>query len=296
MNNDEPPVVGDYVSVQYNQYGDSLIESIEPRKTLFVRPNRSGHAEGFVKNLKTEVLVSNFDYVFIVSSLNQNFNENRIARYISITLEANAVPVVILSKADLCADVESYVQKIKALSDKVMVHAVSSKTGYGLDALKTYLQPNVTIALLGSSGVGKSTLLNTISGTELMAVNAIRDEDGKGRHTTTHRELFTLPCGTTIIDTPGLREIGLSNIDEGINDTFSDITDLFTECKFRNCTHRSEPGCAVTQALADGTLSEERWDLYQKLHEENEWGKEKMRAIRLQTREMKQNNPKHQRW
>ena len=296
MNNSDPPVVGDYVLLQYNEYGDSLIESIAPRKTMFVRPNRSGHAEGFVKNLMKEVLVANFDYVFIVSSLNQNFNENRIARYISITLEANAMPVVILSKADLCDEVESYIQRIKALSNKVAVHAVSSKTGYGLEELKQYLKPEITIALLGSSGVGKSTLLNTISGAELMTVNAIRDDDGKGRHTTTHRELFTLSCGTTIIDTPGLREIGLSDVDEGIDDAFSDVTGLFTECRFRNCTHRSEPGCAVLQALSDGTLSKARWNLYQKLHEENEWGKEKSRAIRLRTREMKQNDPKHQRW
>lgn len=290
------PIVGDYVMTKSNPFGEDVIESVEPRKTVFSRPNRSGHAEGYVKNLLQEDIVANFDYVFIVSSLNQNFNQNRIARYISLTLKAGAKPVVLLTKADLCSDSESYVQIVKEISEKVDVHAISSFTGYGIKNLSQYLLNDKTIVFLGSSGVGKSTLLNTIANQNLMKVNTIRDSDGKGRHTTTHRELFLLPCGTTIIDTPGLRELGMSDVEDGINDTFSDITDLFSECKFRNCTHTTEPGCAIQTAIANGTLDEERWNLYRNLQCESDWGKEKMKEIRMFTRNLKKNSIKHSKW
>ena len=297
QHNDEPPVVGDYVKYRPNPYGDSMIDGFLPRKTVFLRPDRGGHGEGYVKNLKTEALVSNFDYVFIISSLNQNFNENRIARYIAITNDSGAKPVVILTKADLCdsMEVELKVQIIHALSDTAEVYAVSSITGEGIDALGKFLTCGTTIALIGSSGVGKSTLLNAISGQNLMKTSEIREEDGKGRHTTTHRELFTLPCGAKIIDTPGLREIGLNDVEDGIDETFSDITQLFNKCKFRNCSHTVEPGCAVLKALEDGNLDEERWNLYKGLQEENTWGKEKMIAIAKSNKNLMKFNPKHQR-
>lgn len=295
-NNEEIPVVGDYVKYIPNPYGESFIEEILPRKTQFVRSDRGGHGDGYVKNLKTETLASNFDYVFIISSLNQNFNENRIARYVSITNETGAVPVVILTKADLCneSDVQMNVEIIQAISESAQVFAISSYSGYGLENLQQFMKPDVTIALIGSSGVGKSTLLNTLSGQELMKTSEIREGDDKGRHTTTHRELFTLPCGTKIMDTPGLREIGLSDVEEGINETFSDITELFDNCKFRNCSHTNEPGCAVLAALEDGTLNPERWEMYKNLQEENTWGKEKMMAIAKFSRDLKKYNPKHQ--
>lgn len=297
QHNNEPPVVGDYVTYRHNPYGDSMIEGILPRKTVFLRPDRGGHGEGYVKNLKTEALVSNFDYVFIISSLNQNFNENRIARYIAITNDSGAKPVVILTKADLCdsMEVELKTQIIYALSDTVEVFAVSSLTGEGIDALEKFLICGNTIALIGSSGVGKSTLLNVISGQNLMKTSEIREDDGKGRHTTTHRELFTLPCGAKIIDTPGLREIGLNDVEYGIDETFSDITSLFSQCKFRNCSHTVEPGCAVLKALEDGSLDEQRWNLYKGLQEENTWGKEKMISIAKFNKEQKKYNPKFQR-
>ncbi|MBQ0167978.1 MAG: ribosome small subunit-dependent GTPase A [Treponema sp.] len=275
----EPPVVGDYVTAEINEYGDGLISEVLPRKTVFKRPNRSGHAEAFVKNLLEETVVSNFDYVFIVTSLNQNYNENRIARFVTLTLQAGAKPVVILSKADLSDDVDLKVEITKAVCEKADVIACSSKTGFGLDTVRAYLEPGKTIALLGSSGVGKSTLLNTLSGQDLMKVNAIRDEDGKGRHTTTYRQLFQLSCGTWIMDTPGMRELGIIDAEEGLEEAFSDVTSLFSQCKFSDCSHTNEPGCAVLAALADGTLSFERWEMYAKLHTESEWGKEKMKAI-----------------
>ena len=275
----EPPVVGDYVSVITNEYGDALINEVLPRTTVFKRPDRSGHAEGYVKNLIEETIVANFDYVFIVTSLNQDYSENRIARYVSITLQTGARPVVILSKADLCDDVDLKVEITKAVCDKADVFAISSVTGFGIENLQPYLQENKTIAIVGSSGVGKSTLLNTLNGGELMKVSSIRDEDGKGRHTTTYRQLFQLENGCWIMDTPGLREIGVLDMEEGIEETFSDITGLFCQCKFNDCSHTNEPGCAVLAALEEGTLTQKRWQMYQQLHTENEWGKEKMIQI-----------------
>jgi len=294
--NEEIPVVGDYVKYLPNPYGDSFIEEILPRKTSFTRTDRGGHGDGYVKNLKTETLATNFDYVFVISSLNQNFNSNRIARYISITNESGAVPVVILTKADLCdeSEVQLNIEIIQAICGNVQVFAISSYTGQGIEELKEFLKPDTTIALLGSSGVGKSTLLNTLSGQELMKTSEIR-EDGKGRHTTTHRELFTLPCGTKIIDTPGLREIGLDDVEDGINETFSDIAELFDCCKFRNCSHRQEPGCAVLAALEDRSLDPERWELYKSLQEENTWGRSKMMQIAKYQRNLQKYNPKHMR-
>ncbi|MBP5463692.1 MAG: ribosome small subunit-dependent GTPase A [Treponema sp.] len=290
----EPPVVGDYVKVFTNEYGDALIDEVLPRRTVFKRPNRSGHAEAFVKNLLEETIAANFDYVFIVTSLNQDYSENRIARYVSITLNTGAKPVVVLSKADLCDDVELKVEITKAVCDKADVIAVSSLTGYGLAQIEPYLQQEKTIAIVGSSGVGKSTLLNTLNGGTLMKVNAIRDEDGKGRHTTTYRQLFRLKSGVWIMDTPGLREIGVLDMEAGIDETFSDVVSLFGRCRFNDCSHTSEPGCAVLAALKDGSLSEERWQTYLKLHSENQWGKEKMMQIARFTREYQKN--RYQGW
>ena len=288
----EPPVVGDYVKVITNDYGDAMIDEVLPRTTAFKRPNRSGHSEGYVKNLLEETIVANFDYVFIVTSLNQDYSENRIARYVSITLQTGAKPVVILSKADLCDDVELKVEITQAVCDKADVIAISSLTGYGIEKLEPYLQKGKTIAFVGSSGVGKSTLLNTLNGDNLMKVNHIRDADGKGRHTTTYRHLFQLQNGVWIMDTPGLREIGVLDMEDGIDETFSDVVSLFDQCKFNDCSHTKEPGCAVLKALADGTLSEERWATYLQLHQENEWGKAKMMQIAKFTREYQKNRYK----
>lgn len=291
----EQPVVGDYVSIITNDYGDCLIDEVLPRRTSFKRPNRSGHKDGFLKNLLEETIVSNFDFVFIVTSLNQNYSENRIARYASIVLQTGAVPVLILSKADLYEDdIQLKVEITKAICPKAEVIAISSKTGYGIENLKKFLQPEKTIAIVGSSGVGKSTLLNTLNGAELMKVNEIRDADGKGRHTTTYRELFQLKSGTWVMDTPGLREIGVLGMKEGIEETFHDITSLFCNCKFNNCSHTQEPGCAVLKAIEEGTLDEDRWIMYTKLHAENTWGEKK--KIWIAQQNQKRQNKKQSFW
>jgi ribosome biogenesis GTPase len=276
------PVVGDYVLLYYNKEGDSRIESVLERKSAFSRTDFSGHVAKYVKTVKKQVLVANFDYVFILSSLNNDFSINRIARYISTTLQSGAKPVVILTKADICASIDSYIAQVREVSTSAEVIAISAVTGYGMEQLEKYIISGITIALLGSSGVGKSTLVNAMAGEHIMEVSQIREVDSKGRHTTTHRQLITLPTGVTIIDTPGIRELGMWDAKEGIDDTFSDITELFTKCRFQNCNHNDEPGCAVNQALEEETLSKERWKTYCQLVRENEWGKRKANGPKKQ--------------
>lgn len=258
------PAVGDFVLLKYNVNGPSGITTVLPRTSQFSRADFSGHEEAYAKNIVEQVVAANFDYVFILCSLNFNFNPNRIARYLTASLRSGGTPVVLLTKADLCADLErvSRVDTIRRIAPDVPALPVSCVTGLGLDALAAYLSPAKTAVLLGSSGVGKSSLLNTLAGKNVMEVKAIREEDSKGRHTTTHRQMVRLPGGALIIDTPGMRELGLWDTDEGINALFSNIEELALQCRFSDCLHGSEPGCAVKAALDNGSLSEEQWKHY----------------------------------
>lgn len=280
----EFPVVGDYVTFDYYPGSDSVIREVCERKSVLKRPYPKDHS---VKNASEQVMVSNVDYTFIVCSLNENYNKNRIARYVTMALNGNTIPVVILTKADLCKNPAPFEAEVRALSDQIQVHVISVLENFGLDELCEYLQPGNTIALLGSSGVGKSTLVNSLVGSEIMKTGLIRESDGKGCHTTTSRQMITLDSGVTIIDTPGMRELGMADVKEGIEDTFSDIEDLICQCRFRNCAHRTEPGCAIKQALTDKRLSEDRWQLYQSLTNENQLNEVDWKNISKKRKQLK---------
>ncbi len=259
---DKLPVVGDYVTFLYNRHGDSQILSVCERSSFLLRPDQA-------KTGTMQYMASNVDYCFIVTSLNEDYSYNRIARYVSIALQGGAEPVVILTKSDLCNSVGRFVRETESVSDKVRVHAISALYGIGLEELNEYFKPGKTICLMGSSGAGKSTLINAITGEETMKTSEIREADGKGRHTTTHRQLIELQNGVSIIDTPGMREVGMANTEAGIDEAFSDIAQLESQCKFRDCRHETEPGCAVKAAIERGELSRERYELYKNLSAEN---------------------------
>ena len=259
---DKLPIVGDYVRFIHNPTGDSVIQSVLERKSLLKRPDQA-------KTGVMQYMVSNVDYCFIVTSLNDDYNYNRIARYASVALQGGAVPVAVLTKADLCTNVGRFITEVETISDKIRVHAVSALLDIGMDELREYFAPGNTVCLMGSSGAGKSTLINAIAGEEIMATSSIRESDSKGRHTTTHRQLIRLRNGAFVIDTPGMREIGMAGTEEGIDDTFEDIIELESRCRFRNCRHEKEPGCAVKEAMARGELSRKRFMLYKSLGQEN---------------------------
>lgn len=254
------PTVGDFVLVKPNPYGEDIIHHVLDRKSKFSRYD--SHYD------KEQIIAANFDRVFIVSSLNYDFNIKRIERYLAIAWESGASPAIILTKSDLVDDIREYNTKIEEVAIGVPIFYISSLTGEGIDELKNYLKPKETIVFLGSSGVGKSSLVNALTGEEVMKVNDIREDDSKGRHTTTHRQLIMLSNGTMVIDTPGMREIALWNVEDGLSNTFSDIEELASQCKFNDCTHKKEPGCAIKLALLKNQLSKDRWNNYLKLQRE----------------------------
>lgn len=256
------PAVGDFVSLRYIASGDSQIIKVYPRKSKFSRPDYSGHGAGYVKTILEQVVAANFDYVFILASLNYDFNVNRILRYITAAWESGGIPIVILTKADLTPDYKIQLKQVQEQAIGVEVFAISSMTGEGIEQISSYMKPGTTLVFLGSSGVGKSTLVNALAQEDIMNVNSVREDDSKGRHTTTHRQLILLKNGVMIIDTPGMRELGMWDIKEGLGEAFSDIEELFENCRFSDCTHNSEPGCAVRNALEEGTLEPSRWKNY----------------------------------
>ncbi len=277
---DDFPAVGDFVLLQHNEQGDSRIMKVLPRRSKFSRPDFSGHSGGYVKTVLEQVVAANFDYVFILASLNYDFNVNRIMRYITVAWESGGTPVVLLTKADLVGDYSKMLKEVRSQAIGVDVHVISAVMGDGLKDLSPYLKSGKTIVFLGSSGVGKSTLVNALAGEELMHVNAIRQEDSKGRHTTTHRQLLMLKNGVMIIDTPGMRELGMWDIGEGLGDAFSDVEELFCQCRFSDCTHKSEPGCAVLSALENHTLEHSRWKNYLQLKNEARFTEDKSSYLR----------------
>jgi len=256
------PTVGDFVLIEHNPIGDSTIIKTLPRKTFFSR--RSPDPQ------KGEQAVSaNFDYVFITQSLNADFNERRLERYLTLSRKSGAQIVVVLTKSDLVEDPSDYYMRVSRLAPEAYCHAVSAKTGEGLQRLYSYLSPGKTTVLLGSSGVGKSSLINALFGREIMDTGDIREDDDKGRHTTTYRKLLMLPNGAMIIDTPGMRELGMWVLNNELESVFPDVEALLGACRFRNCRHDTEPGCAIKEALENGSLAPERWRSYQALENES---------------------------
>lgn len=218
-----------------------------------------------------QLVAANFDYVFIMQSLNNNFNLHRIERYLSLTWESGGIPVIILTKSDLVPNAQEYVEQVENIAFGVDVYAISCNTKEGLENIQKYFSKGNTIVFLGSSGIGKSTLMNTLYGKEIMKTSEIREKDSRGKHTTTSRNLIMLPNGAMIIDTPGMRELGMWNAEAGISETFKDIEALAKMCKFSDRTHTNEPGCKIHEAIENGELSEERFEKYLSLKRESEY-------------------------
>jgi ribosome biogenesis GTPase / thiamine phosphate phosphatase len=255
----EHPVVGDWLAISAPEAGEAIIHALMPRASAFKRRAPAGGVQ---------VVAANIDVALLVAALNKDLNPRRLERYLVAARDSGAAPVIVLTKTDLSADPATEVRAIEAIAAGAPVVALSARTGAGLGALEAWLKPGVTAALLGSSGAGKSTLLNALAGRALMDTGEIREGDDRGRHTTTHRELFRLPSGALLVDTPGMRELGLLADDEALAASFADIVVLAEACRFNNCTHANEPGCAVLAALESGALSNDRWQAYLKLHRE----------------------------
>ncbi|WP_280474876.1 ribosome small subunit-dependent GTPase A [Nocardia asiatica] len=247
---------GDWVTID----AASAVRGLLPRRSAIMRSSASGRSQG-------QVLAANVDTVLICTAADGDVDLGRVERMLTLVWESNAQPIVLLTKADAATDLP--LDDVRAVAPGAAVLAVSASTGLGLEVLTAMLDG--TVALLGPSGAGKSTLANALLGAEIFATNAVRDADKKGRHTTVHRELRPLPGGGTLIDTPGLRGVGLWDAAEGIEKTFSDIETLAAGCRFGDCAHRGEPGCAVRAAIEDGELTQRRLDSYHKLARENEW-------------------------
>ncbi len=256
------PVAGDWVAFEPRKPPEPLfVQHVLPRATAFVRK-----AAG--RGLHAQVVAANVDVAFLVTSLNSDLNLRRLERYLATTYESGAQPVIVLTKADLSNDVDAQVAEVRTISLDAPVLPIAAKRGDGLEAVAAYMAPGKTAVLLGMSGAGKSTLLNALAGSERMSTGEIREGDERGRHTTTHRELVLLPSGGLILDTPGMRELGLWEADSGVSAAFEDVEALVAECRFSDCGHGREPGCAVRAALEAGELDPDRWASFQKLQAE----------------------------
>lgn len=257
---DASPTTGDWVALD----ADDVARHVLPRRTRFSRAEAGGAA-------REQVVAANVDVVLLVAGLDGDFNVRRLERYVALARASGARPVVVLNKADACADPDAARREAEAVAAGAPVLLASAATGAGLDALRALVAPGVTVALLGSSGVGKSTIVNRLLGEERFATQPVREHDARGRHTTTRRELVPLPGGGLLLDTPGMRELGLPADGDGLAGAFEDVESLARLCRFRDCRHESEPGCAVRAAIASGELDAARFESYLKLQRELAW-------------------------
>ncbi len=257
----ELPTVGDWVTIQVQGGKDKVvIAQVLPRQSKFSRSVAGSIAE-------EQIVAANVDTVFLVSGLDSDFNLRRIERYLTLACGSGATPVILLNKSDLCDDVPARLAEAEQVASGAAVFAICAKTGDGLDVLQSFLTEGQTVAFIGSSGVGKSMIVNRLLGKEHMKVRDVRDDD-KGRHTTSHRELILLPAGGMLIDTPGMRELHMWGSDQALREAFADILELAASCKFRNCAHEFEPGCAVKAAVEAGEIAAGRLEGYRKLKNE----------------------------
>lgn len=290
------PTVGDFVLVNENPSGDSMIVKTLPRRTFFTRKDPD-------PNKREQAVAANFDYVFIMQSLNHDFNMKRLERYLTLAWQSGAQPVIVLTKADLQDDPSQHIRSAELYGMGTPAYAVSTVSGYGIKELEKYFSPGKTVVFLGSSGVGKSSLVNALAGEEIMATSGIREDDSKGRHTTTHRELIMLKNGAMIIDTPGMRSLGMWDVSEGMGNAFADVEKFLGNCKFTDCRHESEPGCAIKTAIESGELTRERFESYLALKKEARYADDKdaflrdkrewHKALSKGTKQLKKTNPKH---
>lgn len=256
------PAVGDWVVIHsQTKPNQTLIEAVLPRKSQFSR-----QAAG--TRTAAQIVAANVDTLFLMSGLDQDFNLRRIERYLVMAWESGANPVIVLNKADICKDLHQKQMAVDDIAFGVPIIILSALQQNNLAALAPYLKPGQTVALLGSSGVGKSTLTNQLMGSAVQTTQAVRADDSHGRHTTTSRTMVRLPTGALLIDTPGMRELQLWLAEDSVDETFTDIETLARQCRFRDCQHQSEPGCAIQAALATGELSVKRLGSYQKLQKE----------------------------
>jgi ribosome biogenesis GTPase / thiamine phosphate phosphatase len=264
------PVVGDWVLLDRtdNKNGDAIIHKVLTRKSCFSRKIAGNRYD-------VQIVAANIDYIFICMALNNDFNINRLERYIAVAWDSMAIPVIVLTKSDLYEDIDERLREVKEVAIGIDILVTSSLNGNGYEKVKEYIKSGTTIAFIGSSGVGKSTLINKLLNEEVLKTNSISEND-KGRHTTTHRELFLLEDGGVIIDTPGMRELGLISAD--VDKSFSNIEELEKQCKFSDCTHKNEPKCAIREAIENGELEIDRLERYKKLKREEAYNLSKAKS------------------
>jgi ribosome biogenesis GTPase len=268
---DNYPAIGDWLAVRpLPGEAKAIIHAVLPRKSKFSRQYSGGRQLTEGGRTEEQIVASNIDTVFLVNGLDggRGYSIRRIERYLAVAWASGAVPVIVLNKADLCPDTAPFIREVERAAFGVPTHIVSAFTGAGMDALRQYLTKGSTVALLGSSGVGKSAIINTLLGEERLAIGEVRKSDREGRHTTTRRELILVPGGGAVIDTPGMREIHIWGDGESLDNAFEDIAALAAECRFSDCRHNAEPGCAVQKALASGALEAKHFKNYLQLQRE----------------------------